>query len=78
MIMGVIRILRRGAETEVICHCGLCHTDKSVVVPTSGYNQLARGELIQVALPDVSADDRELMISGTCGTCWKKMFPDEE
>lgn len=33
-----------------------------------------RGSLIQVAMPELSADDRELLISGTCGPCFDKMF----
>jgi hypothetical protein len=35
------------------------------------------GELIQNAMPYVSAGDRELMISGTCGPCFDEMFGDE-
>jgi len=32
------------------------------------------GELIQNALPYLSADERELLISGICGGCFDKMF----
>lgn len=32
------------------------------------------GELIQDALPYLSADERELLISGICGGCFDKMF----
>lgn len=43
--------------------------------------QIARwrgGELIQNVMPELSADQRELLISGTCGTCWEALFPPEE
>ena len=33
------------------------------------------GELIQDALPYLSASEREMLISGTCDDCWQKMFP---
>ena len=32
------------------------------------------GKHIQHAMPYLSADQRELLISGTCGTCFDKMF----
>lgn len=31
---------------------------------------------IQDVFPYLSADDRELILSGTCGECWKNIFPD--
>lgn len=33
-----------------------------------------RGTLIQKALPYLTADERELLISETCGECWEKLF----
>jgi hypothetical protein len=32
------------------------------------------GELIQNAMPDLPPRDRELLISGTCDRCWRKIF----
>ena len=32
------------------------------------------GEMIQDALPDLDADQRELLISGTHAHCWEKMW----
>ena len=34
------------------------------------------GELIQDALPYLSAGERELLISHTCDDCWKVLFPE--
>jgi len=31
---------------------------------------------IQEALPEFSADDRELLLSSICGTCYDKIFKD--
>ncbi len=36
------------------------------------------GEPIQLVWPEMSADDRETLISGTHPACWDAMFPDEE
>jgi len=35
-------------------------------------------KFMQDIFPELSIEDRELLISGTCGTCWNKLFPDEE
>ena len=36
------------------------------------------GGLIQDCFPDMSASDREILISGTHPACWDKLFPEEE
>jgi hypothetical protein len=36
------------------------------------------GELIQDAMPYLSAGERELLISGICETCFDKIFGSEE
>ena len=36
------------------------------------------GEYIQKAFPNMSAEDREILISGTHPACWNKLFPEEE
>lgn len=33
---------------------------------------------IQDRLPDVSAEDREILITGTHPACWDEMFPEED
>jgi len=35
------------------------------------------GENIQHAFPDMSAGDREVLISGTHPACWDKLFGEE-
>ena len=42
-----------------------------------GWIDWQEGELIQVALPTLTEGERELLISGTCDTCWDRMFPPE-
>ena len=36
------------------------------------------GEYIQNAFPDMSAQDRELLISGTHPACWSKLFGEDD
>ena len=44
-----------------------------------GYKKWKDGKgYIQDILNYLSADDRELMLSETCGKCFDKMFPQEE
>lgn len=35
------------------------------------------GELIQDAMPYLTDGEREVLISGTCDSCWEKMFPSD-
>jgi hypothetical protein len=32
---------------------------------------------VQDAFPDLSAGDREMLLTGTHDDCWNRMFPDE-
>lgn len=50
--------------------CPFCHKQYAVEVPADGYIRWKRGELIQRAMPDVSPDDCEALISGICRDCW--------
>ena len=60
--------------TMINATCHMCHVTHQIVVPEDGYNAWAHGVAIQVALPSLSADDRELLISDTCGPCFDKLF----
>jgi hypothetical protein len=58
--------------------CSECGINRQIEVPDDGYIQWQRGELIQNALPSVNIGDRELLISGICGSCFDEMFPEED
>lgn len=58
--------------------CPFCHDVAELEVPTEGFMAWQSGELIQNALPELSADDREQLISGTCPKCWDELFPESE
>ena len=55
--------------------CPMCHAKGAVVVNEAGYQAWTeKGVLMQDALPELSVDERELLISGTHAHCWEKMW----
>lgn len=56
----------------------MCGKLYSFEVPDKGYRRWLMGESIQKALPMLTPDQREIMISGICGKCFDKMFGGNE
>lgn len=54
--------------------CPFCGTYREVYVSEANYVAWRDGELAQNAFPYLSANERELLISGICPQCWDKMF----
>jgi hypothetical protein len=64
--------LHRDRPLQVSCKgCGSSHT---LMVNATDVANWEMGEYIQDAMPYLSADERELLISRTCGSCWDEMF----
>ena len=61
--------------TEFGLTCQFYKVDHVVMADQRDVANSENGALIQDAMPYLSADDRELLISGTCGACFDKMFP---
>lgn len=63
-------------QTGVVeVECVSCKTKHTILVPTSGYKLWASGQAkIQDAMPQLSEDERELLMSGICPKCWDKLF----
>lgn len=63
-------------DTSSAVQCNICGVSYSIL-----YNRedmidwLAGKDFIQELMPYLSAAERELLISGTCGSCFDKMFP---
>jgi hypothetical protein len=58
------------------CACGSTTTAR---VPGPSVFAWRQGAFVQTAFPMLSNDEREaLFVSGTCGECWERMFPQEE
>ena len=58
-------------------YCVHCDTDYDIMVDPADLKRWYDGELIQVALDYLTDDERELLMSGTCGKCWDKLFPED-
>lgn len=57
----------------------MCNKDIVVELANHEYeNYFVKGMHIQTAMPDQPADVRELCISGVCGTCFDKMFEEDD
>lgn len=54
--------------------CIECKKIYKVTVPDRGFVKWQNGMHIQDAMPEVSVDDRELLMSHMCGTCFDKIF----
>lgn len=64
-------------EVSFTCRC--CGNDKVLEVDINKFYQWqSRKLLAQNAFPHLSAPDRELIISGTCGLCWQDMFGSDD
>lgn len=56
--------------------CPYCRKQQSTKVPVEGYEKWKGGELIQNAMPTLSADECEALMTGICNECWDKMLED--
>lgn len=57
--------------------CRTCHETTLFSLDHDALARWQSGELIQNCFPHLSADQRELLISGTCGKCFDKLFGEE-
>lgn len=62
-------------QLKLYIECVLCHEKYLVQVDPDSYYKWKNGEgFIQDLMPDLSASDRELLISRTCDDCFNQMF----
>lgn len=66
------------AQLEIHTSCPNCKQKQTIVVSRDGYNRWKAGEFIQEALPKLTADQREALMTGICPKCWDEMFVEEE
>jgi hypothetical protein len=61
--------------TEFGIDCWKCSRGFTMMANEIDVHHWQDGVAIQEALGYLTADERELFISGTCGECFDKMFP---
>lgn len=54
-------------------HCPICGVEQRKEFPIEGYMKYKAGHLVQDCFPEMSADDREFLITGICPKCWDSM-----
>lgn len=65
-------------EVCVVTYCPFCGKAHEIEVNEIDYLDWQDGELVQNAFPYLSADEREMLVSGICPDCWNGMFGQEE
>lgn len=61
-------------EVTVVTRCPMCGCGNFIEVNEDDYDDWSDGMNTAVAFPYLSANEREMLISGICPTCWGKMF----
>ncbi|WP_211746380.1 hypothetical protein [Paenibacillus sp. Marseille-Q4541] len=65
-------------DTQLTVNCFSCKQDQAVKVNEKDLENYNNGAHAQHVFPYLSADERELLISGICGCCFDKMFEGDE
>jgi len=58
--------------------CPWCAKEATVDVPDEGWSRFMAGTHVQDAFPDLSDDERELLLTGFCPSCWDEVFGEME
>lgn len=58
--------------------CYECGKPREVVVSDAALRKFRAGSFAQDCFPELSAEQREFLISGICGDCWEEMFSEVE
>ena len=56
--------------------CPFCGKKMAIDIPIDAYLKWIDGVRIQDALPNIAAEDREVLLTGICPKCWNETFPD--
>jgi hypothetical protein len=63
---------------RISIRCIICGNTSDLIVNEKGYDRWKSGELIQNALPELSNDERELLISKCCEKCFDSLLGEDE
>lgn len=63
------------SKIDLSIRCNLCHCEYTVCVNKDSYKKWKNTEgFIQDLMPELSAGERELIISKTCDNCFDMLF----
>ena len=63
-------------DVKIGISCGCCHKRFELTMCLKGYKAWKEGMLIQDAFPYLTPEQRELLITGLCTTCFTILFTD--
>ena len=66
------------SDDTIQAQCLRCNATHVLMVNKNDLKRWESGALIQDAMPYLTPDERELLISGICGTCFDQLFGEEE
>lgn len=58
--------------------CRMCNNPVVFEISREAYDKWKAGAHLQDVAPELTVDEREIMISGVCGNCFDKMFGEGE
>lgn len=61
-------------DMYIECTCKMCGKEVDIIADQRGYNKWKKGMLIQDAMPYLTPDEREILVSGICGECFDNLF----
>jgi len=62
-------------------NCVCCNKHMKIIIPKGhdhDYIDWKEGKLIQDAMPYLTPEEREMLISGICGECFNYLFGEED
>lgn len=62
------------SKKTFLAYCRQCQKKYEIKIRKSDVIAWQNGEHIQTVMPYLTANERELLISGTCGSCFSKIF----
>jgi len=65
-------------QTTINKSCVMCGTNYDINVNSEDFIAWKQGAFIQDVMGYLTADERELLISGVCGTCFNAMYGEED
>jgi len=73
-----LKAIQKNDEVIIKGPCFVTHKEYSVTVSLKSFLAWEISDHIQDAMPDLSAGDREFLISGTSPEGWKELFSNDE
>lgn len=68
----------KNMNATIFVKCPSCNNLSEIIAPADGFARWQGGEFIQDALPELSCDERETLISGICPDCWVEIFGEDD